>query len=65
MEYYSLWRISLHVKTFSFHASYTSFDNLREQMDFPGGTVDENLPANAEDTGLITGPGRVHFLWGN
>ena len=50
---------------FGFHLSYTSFRNLREHIDFPGGTVDENLPANAEDTGLITGPGRVHFLWGN
>ena len=26
--------------------------------DFPGGTVDKNLPANAGDTGLIPGPGR-------
>ena len=34
-------------------------------MDFPGGTVDANLPANAEDAGLIAGPGRVHFLRGS
>ena len=34
-------------------------------MDFPGGTVDENLPADAEDTGSVTGPERFHFLWGN
>ena len=27
-------------------------------MDFPGGAVDENLPANAEDMGLILGLGR-------
>ena len=27
-------------------------------LDFPGGTVVKNLPANAEDTGLIPGPGR-------
>ena len=25
-------------------------------MDFPGGPVIENLPANAEDTGLNPGP---------
>ena len=28
---------------------------------FPGGTVDENLPANAVDTGLIPGLGRSHM----
>ena len=51
---------------FGFHAPFTSFNNLREQRDFPGNrTVDENLPADAEDTGLIAGPGRFHFLQGN
>ena len=30
-------------------------------MDFLGGIVDENLPANAGDTGLISGPGRFHM----
>ena len=30
---------------------------LREG-DFPGGTVDKNLPAHPGDTGLIPGPGR-------
>ena len=29
-------------------------------MDFPGGPVVKNLPANAGDTGLIAGLGRVH-----
>ena len=29
-------------------------------MDFPGGTVDENPPADAGDTGSIPGPGRFH-----
>ena len=28
--------------------------------DFPGGTVVKNPPANAGDTGLISGPGRCH-----
>ena len=27
-------------------------------LDFPFGTVDGNLPANAEDVGSVTGPGR-------
>ena len=30
--------------------------------DFPGGIVDGNPPANAEDTGSIPGPGRFHML---
>ena len=33
--------------------------------DFPGGTVDKNLPANARDTGFIPGPRRFHMLWSN
>ncbi|KAJ1366495.1 hypothetical protein KIN20_027172 [Parelaphostrongylus tenuis] len=37
----------------------------QEQMEFPRGTVNENLPADAEDTGSIAGPGRFPFLWGN
>ena len=31
-----------------------------KQEGFPGGPVVKNLPANAEDVGLITGPGRFH-----
>ena len=50
---------------FGFHVTFTSFNHIREQRDFPGGTVDENLPPNAEDTGLMAGPGRFHFLQGN
>ena len=34
-------------------------------MDFPGGTVDKNPPANARDTGSIPGPKRTHILWSN
>ena len=33
--------------------------------DFLGGTVDRNLPANAGDTGLISGPGKFHKLQSN
>ena len=32
---------------------------------FPGGTVVENPPANAGDTGSIPGPGRSHIPWSN
>ena len=31
------------------------------KRDFPGDAVVENLPADAEDTGLIPGPGRSHM----
>ena len=31
---------------------------------FPGGLVVKNLPANAEDLGLIPGPGRSHMPQG-
>ena len=34
-------------------------------LDFPGGTVDKNLPANAGDTDLVPDLGRFHMLWGN
>ena len=34
-------------------------------QDFPGGTVEKNLPDNAGDTGLIPGLGIVHMLSSN
>ena len=34
-------------------------------MDFPGGPVVKNLPANAADMGLISDLGRFHMLQGN
>ena len=37
----------------------------KNMLDFPGGTVDTNPPANAGDTGSIPSPGRVHMLWSN
>ena len=32
-----------------------------EVLGFPGGSVVTNLPANAGDMGLISGPGRFHM----
>ena len=29
--------------------------------DFPGGLVIKNMPANAQEKGLIPGPGRPHM----
>ena len=31
-------------------------------LDFPGGAVVKNPPANSGDTGLSPGPGRTHRL---
>ena len=38
---------------------------LRLYRGFPGGTVVENQPANAGDTGSSPGPGRSHMLRSN
>ena len=35
------------------------------QGDFPGGTVERNLPASAGDTGSVPGLGRSHIWQGN
>ena len=32
----------------------------KQEEDFPGGTVDGNLPDNAGDTGSVPGPGRFY-----
>ena len=37
------------------------FSNKRRAQGFPGGTVVENLPANAGDTGSSPGLGRSHM----
>ena len=34
-------------------------------LDFSGGSVDKNLPANAGDKGSNPGLGRSHVLWSN
>ena len=34
-------------------------------LNFLGGPVVKNQPANAEDVGLIPGLGRFHTSWGN
>ena len=38
---------------------------FKNGQDFPGGTVDKNLPANAGDTGSIPGPESFHMPWSN
>ena len=37
-----------------------SFDSLYEFLDFPGGSVVKNMPANEGDMGSIPGSGRSH-----
>ena len=38
---------------------------LKLLLDFPGGPVVKNPPADAGDTGSIPGPGRSHMPWNN
>ena len=38
---------------------------LKLPVDFPGGPVVKNLPANARDKGSIPDPGRSHMPWSN
>ena len=45
-----------------------SQDNQKDPLqdygiDFPGGPVLKNMPANAGDTGSVFGPGRFHLPW--
>ena len=42
------------------------FPKKKMALDFPGGPVEKNSPANTEDVGLISGgPGRFRMPWGN
>ena len=38
---------------------------INKLWNFLGGTVDENLPVNAGDTGWLPGLGRFHMRWSN
>ena len=40
-----------------------TFNNV--SLDFLGGAVVKNPPANAGDTGSSPGPGRYHMPWSN
>ena len=44
---------------YNYNLIYFLYVNLIS--DFPGGTVDKNPPANAEDMGSIPGLGRSHM----
>ena len=48
---------------FQLHLSLLSKD--ASDRDFPGSPGVKNLPANAGDTGSISGQGRYDMLWGN
>ena len=47
------------------HIPRENHNSKRHMQGFPGGTVVENLPANAGDTGLSPGLGRSHMLRSN
>ena len=43
----------------------TRKQQIRKSVDFSGGPVVKNPPANAGDTDSIPGLGRFHMPWGN
>ena len=45
--------------------SHMTVSSKHSNGGFPGGTVVENLPANAGDTGSSPGLGRSHMPWSN
>ena len=51
------------IPTFIYSFSWTF--KLYPVLDFPGGAVVKNPPANAGDTGSSSGPGRSHMLQSN
>ena len=44
---------------------FTNMWRLKNMLGFPGGTVVENLPANAGDMGSSPGLGRSYMPWSN
>ena len=44
--------------------SYSHSNKNKMLLDFPGGPVVKNVPANAGDMGVIPALGRSHMLWG-
>ena len=67
MEYYTVIQVSelwLQVKIEDAHKLLGKIsEGLKKCVlwDFPGGPVVKNLPANAGDSGLISGPGGSHM----
>ena len=53
------WRCLISSQTIHIQIKYN------KDLDFPGGLVIKNLPANSGDTGLIPGAGRFHMQWGS
>ena len=56
-----LLEVSRRRKLFLFLKHHNNNKSKIKNMDFPGGLVIKNLPANAGDTGSIPGPGRFHM----
>ena len=44
---------------------YRIFSKEDDKLDFPGGSVVKNPPANVGDMCLIPGPGGLHMPWSN
>ena len=55
-------QLSLHA-TARTKCSQLNKQTKQKTQDFPCGSVDKNLPANAGDMGSIPGAGRFHICW--
>ena len=57
------WKRELHVgKAFLHKRNGHAWEQKYIILDFPGGPVVKNPPANAGDTGSVAGPGRFRML---
>ena len=54
-----------HRSSLSFIFREKGFNKQKSFLDFPGGAVVKNPPANAGDMGLSPGPRRSHMLQSN
>ena len=67
MFYFLIWVLVIQVCSFISCTLFSMYvETLKKPFrDFPGGAVVKNVPANAEDTGSIPGPGRSHMSRSN
>ena len=58
-----VWLNHVLVTTFTVSATEINAPLKMHYLGVPGGSMVKKLPANAEDVGLIPGPGKSHVPW--